>query len=476
MSDCFDIAIIGAGPAGMSAAITASAGGASVIVLDEKARAGGQIYRNVTASPLPSPEVLGPDYMKGRQLIEAFDNCAAEKLYQASVWHVGDNGEILFSYNNETRRLAAKEIIVTCGAMERPFPIPGWHLPGVMSAGSAQVMLKAEGIVRDDAIFVGTGPLLYQIVAQYIDLGVPVRALIDTTPWSSYASSARYTLDAATKPGMVVKGLGLLGKIAKAGIPVYRAATGLAIAGEGKATSIRFESGGKNYQLKADHFFLHQGVIPNLNMSRALGLELEWSEQQLCWKPKLDTWGQSSVPSVAVAGDGSGIVGADGAAAMGDIVALNKLFRLEKISEQERNQRATPSQRTLDSLNSFRRFIDHLYRPIDECRIPQQEDTVVCRCEERTLADLKQGFELGGKGPNDLKGMTRCGMGPCQGRQCGHTVSELLAQWRNQPVADVGYYRLRSPMKLLSLTEMSAFSEITPRPVYEDAMADKEAV
>ena len=154
----YDIAIIGAGPAGMSAAVTAAEAGASVVVLDDKPKAGGQIYRNVTNSPLTQPELLGEDYLKGAALVEAFEASSAEHLYGANVWHVGDNGEVLFSRDGGTQSLTARELIISGGAMERPFPIPGWHLPGVMSAGSAQVMLKSDGLVRDDAVFVGTGP------------------------------------------------------------------------------------------------------------------------------------------------------------------------------------------------------------------------------------------------------------------------------------------------------------------------------
>ena len=459
----YDIAIIGAGPAGMSAAVTAAEAGASVLVLDDKPKAGGQIYRNVTNSPLTQPELLGEDYLKGAALVDAFENSSAERICGANVWHVGDNGEVLFSRNGGTQSLTARELIISGGAMERPFPIPGWHLPGVMSAGSAQVMLKSDGLVRDDAVFVGTGPLLYLIVAQYLRLGVPVKALVDTTPKSAYLDAMSELGGALSGTSMLRKGLLLLNEIRQAGVPVYRFASDLQITGDESVTGLKFSTGGEGRQLEAEHIFLHQGVIPNLNLTRALGLEHHWCEQQLCWKPTLNRWGQSSLDTIAVAGDGSGIVGADGAAVMGKLAALNQLQRAGFMNDSERDKQATPLFRELERLNKFRRFIDRLYRPLDAHRIPESDDTVVCRCEERTVADLKRGFELGASGPQDLKGMTRCGMGPCQGRQCGHTVSELLAQWRGISVAEVGYYRLRSPMRLLNLTELGQFSRVEPK-------------
>ncbi len=462
MINSYDIAIIGAGPAGMSAAITASEAGAKVIVLDDKKFAGGQIYRNVCNSPIEQVNALGPDYLKGRSLVERFGQCSAEKISSASVWHVSNSGEVLFSKEQSTTKLTAREIIVSCGAMERPFPISGWHLPGVMSAGSAQVMLKSDGVVQDDAVFVGTGPLLYLIVAQYLRLGVRVKALVDTTPKTNYLDSFSSLPGALNEYPTLIKGLGLLKEIQKSGIPVYKYAQDLAITGETSANGVKFQSGKQSYNLSCDHIFLHQGVIPNLNMTRSLSLDHHWSEQQLCWTPTLDSWGQSSATNISVAGDCSGIIGAEGAEHMGRLVALNQLSKLGIIATDIRDTQALTSQHRLLRFNRLRRFIDRLYRPKEDHRIPTQDTTVVCRCEEVDLATLRQEFERGAQGPNELKMMSRCGMGPCQGRQCGHTVSELLALWRGEAVKEVGYYRLRSPMRLLNLTEFSDFSHIEP--------------
>lgn len=460
-SQSFDIAIIGAGPAGMMAAIVASEGGANVVVLNDKPAAGGQIYRNIKASPLADSRVLGEDYSAGEALVDQFNCCNVVKYDSANVWHIGDDGELLFSYEGQSNSLQAKQIIIASGAMERPFPIPGWHLPGVMSAGSAQVMLKSDALVSDDAVFVGTGPLLYLIVAQYLRLGVKVKALIDTTESRNYLNASGQLLGALAQPKMLVKGLSLLNEIRASNTPVYRNVSDLRILEEaGRAVQINFTSRGKQLSIQSEQFFLHQGVIPNVNATRALGIEHHWSEQQLCWQPTLDNWGGSNLGHISVAGDSSGIVGADGARLMGQVSALNCLHKLGLISAEQRHSQSASARGALAQLNKFRQFIDKLYRPRAEHRIPQDEATVVCRCEEQNLGQLRQGFEQGAKGPNELKGMTRCGMGPCQGRMCGTTVSELLAMWRQESVAQVGYYRLRSPMRLLSLVELSQFNEI----------------
>ncbi len=462
MQNSFDIAIIGAGPAGMAAAIEASYAGASVVVLDDKPKAGGQIYRNVTNSPLVKPDVLGEDYIKGQNLVRDFEACDAKKISDSNVWHVSAQGEILFSQNASTHQIYAREILVTCGAMERPFPIVGWQLPGVMSAGSAQVMLKSDGIVRDDAVFVGTGPLLYLIVAQYLRLGVRIKALVDTTPQDAYQKSMPHLLQALPEWKTIKKGLGLLNEIKKSDVPVYKHAKNLKIMGQDAVESLAFSVGQKEHVIETQDVFLHQGVIPNLNLTRSIGLDHHWNDPQKCWTPSLDDWGQSSIENISVAGDSSAIVGAEAAEHTGRIACFNQLCKQGYISLEERDNKAKASQERLKSLRGFRTFIDALYEPVAENRIPLEPETVICRCEEKTLLDLEMGFLKGAHDPNELKSLTRCGMGPCQGRQCGHTVSELLAKWQNKPVNEVGYYRLRSPMRLLTLVEFSDFHQITP--------------
>ncbi|MES0883378.1 NAD(P)/FAD-dependent oxidoreductase [Roseibium sp. SCP14] len=457
----FDCVIVGAGPAGMAAATKLAEHGVRPLVLDRGTRAGGQIYRSAASSPLPDASKLGPDYTIGANLIAEFEACGVDYVPGADVWHVGDDGRILYSLDGETRQVETREILICPGAIERPMPIPGWTLPGVMTAGAAQVMLKSDAIVADDAVFAGSGPLLYLIVAQYLRLGVKVAGLVDTTPKENYLHATPLITGALSSVSLLRKGLSLLREIRQAGIPVFRNASQLKVLGADRATGLSFHCRGQR-KLSAETVFLHHGVIPNPNMARALGLDHVWNEDQLTWNVKKDRFGQSSLPHVSVAGDAGGIVGADGARHEGYISALNILARLGRISLDKRDQLSRHSFGELQRLSKFRRFIDQLYRPVEALRLPQDENTLVCRCEEQSVADLRAGFQEGARDPNALKSRTRCGMGPCQGRQCGPIVSALLAEWRNQSEAEVGYYRLRSPQRLLSLEELSRFETVEP--------------
>ncbi len=458
----YDCVIAGAGPAGMSAAVTLNEYGVASLVLDRGVRAGGQIFRSAAQSPLPDARVLGPDYTSGADLIAAYEKSGSQHISGADVWHIGPDSKVLFSKDGETCQAEAREVLLCPGAMERPMPIPGWTLPGVMTAGAAQVMLKSDAMVAEGAVFAGSGPLLYLIVAQYLRLGVKVRALVDTTPRDNYMQAAPMIIGALSAPSMLQKGLLLLNEIRRAGVPVYRNINQLEVIGETRAEGLRIQTPKGAVDLETDTVFLHHGVMPNANMTRALGLEHIWNEEQLTWHVKCNRFGQTSMSHVSVAGDGAGITGADGAQCEGRLAALNILKRLGCLSLQERDRLAAPDLKTLRKLAKFRGFIDRLYRPLKSLRVPQVENTLVCRCEERSLADLRDGFETGAKDPNALKGLTRCGMGPCQGRQCGPMVSQLLSDWRQEPIEDVGYYRLRSPQRLLSLEEFSRFEVISP--------------
>ncbi len=457
----FDCAIVGAGPAGMSAAIELAQAGADVVVLDRADRAGGQIYRSAADSPLPDAASLGPDYAAGADLISRFEDSGAKHLAGADAWHLGDDGRILFSYQGETRELHSREMLLCPGAMERPMPIPGWTLPGVMTAGAAQVMLKSDAVVADGAVFAGSGPLLYLIVAQYLRLGVPVAALVETTPRQHYLDAAPLMPRALRQLGQLRKGLSLLREIRASGVSIYRHAENLEVLGDENAKGLRFVASGKQYEVAADTVFLHHGVQPNLNMTRAMGLAHHWNSAQMCWQVTVDAFGESSVAHVSVAGDGAGIVGADGACAAGRVAAQNISHRLGRISRAERDNKTKSDLAYLSALKPFRRFIDCLYRPTDALSSPRQANTLVCRCEEQSMGDLRTGFEQGARDPNALKSLTRCGMGPCQGRQCGHLVTGLLAQWREESPEAVGYYRLRSPQRLLTLDELGRYETVT---------------
>ncbi len=454
----YDLVIIGAGPAGMSAAVEACNLGLSCLLLDEQPRGGGQIYRNVGRQTPKGKELLGPEYQAGLPLLKAFELSNCKHVAGASVWQISAQGEVFYSVAGTSNAVTAEKVLITTGAQERPMPIPGWTLPGVMTAGGAQILLKSPGLAADEAVFAGCGPLLYLVVWQYLKAGVKVKAVLDTTPRSNYLKAAKEWRAALAGRSYLKKGIKLLRDIKSAGIPIYKEVNRIAaIADEARSLgTVSFCTPKAELQIETQHLFLHQGIIPQVNLAMASGCEHHWSTQQLCWTPKVDDWGQSSQQRILISGDGLSIGGAVAASLRGKLAALQVGYENGKLSVQQRDTRGQPIRRLLAKELAFRPFIDTLYRPAEQFRKPVENEVVVCRCEEILLKDIKSAVENGCMGPNQLKSFTRCGMGPCQGRQCGNTVTELMADLSGNPVEETGYYRLRAPVKPLNLSELAS--------------------
>jgi NADPH-dependent 2,4-dienoyl-CoA reductase/sulfur reductase-like enzyme len=453
-AECCDVAVIGAGPAGLAAATAAAGCGIATLLLDEQATPGGQIYRAITVPPTTDRAILGTDYWQGERLVAAFHASGAAYLPRATVWNLSPEFELAASTPDGTRLIRARRVILATGAMERPFPIPGWTLPGVMMAGAAQILLKAAGLVAEGrVVLAGSGPLLWLLAAQHLAAGGRIAALLDTTPASNRRAALPH-LPAFLLSPYLGKGWRLLRRVRRA-VPVTTGVSALRAEGDGRLRDVVWrQEDGAERRLPADLLLLHQGVVPNPNFAAALGCRQIWDEAQLCFRPEVDRWGASSVEAVAIAGDGAGIAGAEAAAARGTLAGLDAAHRLGRLDAAARDRAAAPALAALRRVERGRAFLDALYRPARAFRIPADE-VIVCRCEEVTVRQVREAVAQGCRGPNQVKAFLRCGMGPCQGRFCGLTVSELIAEASGRGVAEVGYYRLRPPVKPVTLAELA---------------------
>ncbi|SEJ06972.1 NAD(P)/FAD-dependent oxidoreductase [Paraburkholderia diazotrophica] len=460
-SESADVVVVGAGPAGMSAATRAARAGLKTVLLDEQNATGGQIYRAIGRASARRKEILGPDYVAGAAIANAFAASGARHLTNASVWQVTRERSINYLKDGKVGSFDAQRVILASGALERPFPIPGWTLPGVLTAGAAQILLKSAGEVpAAPPVLAGCGPLLYLLGWQYVRAGVPIRALVDTTRHEDRWRAKRHMLSALRAWPFISRGLRLVRTLRDARVPMFEAADDLCIEaredanGLARAGALHFSVKGNAHRIEADVILLHQGVVPNTQFTQALRASHRWDDAQLCFTPEVDPWGELDVPGIFVAGDGAGIVGAQAAALQGTLAGLAVAGQLGAVEAAKRDSEAAVHRRELASVMRIRPFLDSLYRPRDVNRIPH-DDTTVCRCEEVTAGQVRKFVEQGCIGPNQAKSFGRCGMGPCQGRMCGLTVTEVIADARNVSPAEVGYYRIRPPITPLSLGELA---------------------
>ncbi|SIO43960.1 NADPH-dependent 2,4-dienoyl-CoA reductase, sulfur reductase [Rhodovulum sp. ES.010] len=453
-----DLIVVGAGPAGMAAAATAAEHGLSVTVLDEQPRPGGQIYRDVDrAAPLRGA-LLGADYGHGATLTAGLRHARVTHLAGAVVWAIEDGFRVSFTRDGRGAQVSGTRLLLATGALERPMPLPGWTLPGVMTAGAAQILLKQSGVLAQRAVLVGTGPLLYLIAAQMVRAGTPPLALVETQGRGDLAAAMRHVGGALRGWPYLAKGLGLLSELKRARVPRFTGATGIAVEGDTRAEAVSFRSGGKAHRIACDTVLMHHGVVPNTQAARSLGVAHRWDAVQQCFSPVLDRWGASDVAGVLIAGDGAGIGGAQAAELAGRLAALRAASDLGMLSAGDLEAVAGPLLRRQARELAARPFLDTAYPPCAEALAPA-DATIVCRCEEVTAGQVRGYAKLGCRGPNQAKAFGRPGMGPCQGRYCGLTVTALLAEATGQTPDETGYFRIRPPLKPVTLGELAAMQD-----------------
>ena len=305
-------------------------------------RPGGQIFRAITASPLQPDTVLGQDYWAAARLF-ARPRQRRPLRADATVWGLLREGEVAVSRAGRAHLVAAKHVILATGAMERPFPIPGWTLPGVMSAGGAQILLKSSGLVpRGRTVLAGCGPLLWLIAWQYLNAGVRLEAVLDTAPRANSAERVRHAAGFAASP-YLAKGLRLM----------------LAVRRELSHRQHRCARGRRRRQARSgDLSHLVADAAQRIGDRYAppasgrgaqrepLAIRRRCARLERCatlLSPAVDAYGASSVPRLAIAGDGAGIAGAQAAEARGRLAAIAVIRALRpqvQMAAEEQTARA----------------------------------------------------------------------------------------------------------------------------------------
>ncbi len=452
----YSLVIIGAGPAGLSASVVASDLGVDVALLDEQRLPGGQIYRAMETIPAERAGLLGDEYQRGRGLVSALRESGVDYLPDTEVWSLNPRREIGLTHAGAARVISADQVLIATGAMERPLPFPGWTLPGVMNAGAGQILFKAHGIVPEDGVVLaGSGPLLLLLAWQYLHAGVAIEAILDLTPTSNHLRALPYLPRALLAHHYLSKGLAYKKDLKRAGIRTWRNVGDLRASGDGRVESITFRHKGQRRVLASGLLLTHFGVVPHIQLSQAAGCRHRWDDSQQCWRPVLDDWGNSSLDGILIAGDGAGIGGARAAEHAGRLAAWRAAQALGRIDSRERDRLARDDRAWMRAERHVRPFLEAFFRIPDSLLVAPHDDTIVCRCEEVTAGEIRAAVARGHDDANQVKFLTRCGMGPCQGRQCAASVAQLVAAAGGKRPAEGGPYRGRPPVAPLTLGQLA---------------------
>ena len=436
------IVIVGAGPAGISAARTLLDHGIKPCLVDESPRGGGQIYRRQPANFQRSAKRLyGFEASKAEAVHRTLDELAPLIDYrpQTLVWNAED-GRLDMLNDGRAESLEYAQLIVATGATDRILPVPGWTLPGVYSLGAAQIALKYQGCAIGERVaFCGSGPLLYLVAYQYAKAGAKVVAVLDSAPFSAQCRALPALLG---QPATLAKGVYYRAWLTAHGIPVHQGATLTQIDGEQRVKGIRW---GK-HTLDCDAVAFAHALRSETQLADLLGCEFAWNSLNRAWLPQRDSAGRSSINGVYLAGDGAGIMGADAAQMAGERAALAVLQDAGIAIDL---RRAAVLEQQLASIQRFRQGLETAF-PFPENWAAQAPDALIlCRCEEVSVGDVRAVVDEGHWEINRVKAHCRVGMGRCQGRMCGLAAAEIVAERSGREVEHVGRLRGQAPIKPL---------------------------
>lgn len=459
MNDAFlsdwDAVVVGAGPAGMAFAAEAAGKGMGVLVLDDQASPGGQIYRNIEAHPAGSLQLMGKDYRHGHSLVKRFRKSDATYRNKAVVWKIEADGRVAFSRQGHAYEVRGRRVIVATGAMERPVPFPGWTLPGVMGAGGADALYKGTGMVPEGPVaLAGSGPLIYAVAGHLSKMGVTVSHFLDTTPPLGAVKALGLLPRALGRPGYLLKGVEMLARIWKIAGTVKREVTRYCAHGDERLEKISFDCRGRTHKLATQTLLVHEGIIPRSDFARQLHLAHLWEPVQRYWYPRLDPFGRTSKKRIYIAGDGGFVHGAAAAEKKGRLAALDIAADLGHVSNGEKAVGIKSVMRGLKREIRPRPFIDKAFSPRSGL-YNLDDETLVCRCEEVTVAKIRTAILQGMVLPEAVKSLTRCGMGPCQSRMCGPGFMELVAKETGQALDALSPLNIRPPVRNLNAAELA---------------------
>ncbi|WP_368670185.1 FAD-dependent oxidoreductase [Pseudomonas gingeri] len=484
-----DVIVIGAGPAGMSAAVELASAGCAVIVLDMQPTPGGQIFRALESNDHDRPatdtllDALGPTYSAGIDLLRRFRATPGiDYRPLTTVWDLRSDGTVGWLKDDLAGYLRAPHVILANGAMERPVPFPGWTLPGVMTAGAVQTLLKAGRLQPVGRIvMVGTGPLIFLLADQLRRLGVKP-ALIGRTDGIKDKLRALAHIRPATVPALT-KGLTWLAKLRLAGVPMLTGVSSLRAEGVDHVQSVSLTIGDTVRVMDCDLLVVHDGIVPSIDLAHGAGLALEWRDVDGSWRPRTGLDGLAQLvpgPSltrgdcrIRISGDARQVGGADAAIAHGRHVARSILSArdLTLVDAGATDETAAQVHRTLAS----RPFIDIAFPPGLSVQLPD-DNTIVCRCEEISAGTLRQKISEGVADMNQLRGTLRCGMGPCQGRSCTISVARLLAEGNTQSKSYPVPFTSRPPLRPLPLGALASLVGVDPELTQVTGHADKPTI
>ena len=471
MINTCDVAIIGAGPAGANAGIMAASQGCRTIIIDEQAKAGGQIWRAKSAAIKSAPNT--PETINGETLRASIGASNVTHIANARVWQIERDLEKWVLYliiNGRSEKIVSKVLILAIGAREYIQPTPGWTLPGVIGLAGATALIKQDLVIPGKKIVVsGTGPLIFYVASEIRRLGGEVSAIVTPNSPLDWMCAIPSMF---SRPDLLWRGFVWVADLLLAGTPIFWRNVIKQIDGENKVQSVTISKVSNDWSplvqkrsIEADSVCIGYGLQAATEASQLSGIDLKYQPELGGWVPEARENGETAIDGLFVCGDGAGIRGAAAAEIHGKLVGLSATdFVTSKVN--------FPRSALLTSFRRASRFgmaMTALSIPRKGLQKLTTDRTIMCRCESLRRCDMEHEMEAGAATINAIKSGSRAGMGPCGGKYCQAAIAKLIAEKENLTEAEIIPPTPRPPLRPVPASVLSGDFEYTDLPIPKPA-------
>jgi thioredoxin reductase len=384
-------------------------------------------------------------------------------MLRTAVVAIEGGAVVLASEGEHARTVSAKRLLLAAGAHDRPVAFPGWTLPGVLTAGGAQTLVKTQRLLPGDRmVFAGSGPLALAFPAQLHGYGAGVALVLEAGPPPRAGDVARMLAAAPGNAGLLRDAARYRGRLLRARIPLRYRRIVVRAEGDGRVETVTHAAvdgdwrvvAGTDETVAADVLCVGYGFVPSVELARLAGCGLGYDEDRGGPVVTVDGWMRTTVPGVVAAGDGAGVDGSYVAIDEGRLAAIGAALDLGRIDEAAARRSAAPVRRRLARKRAFARALRRMHRVGPGIYELAHPDTVICRCEEVRRAELDEAIATSAD-PGVAKALTRAGMGLCQARNCQRQVAAMIAARHGGTVAEVSMTTPRLPARPVALGAMA---------------------
>lgn len=457
MAKRIDLAVVGGGPAGLEAAVAAAEAGVKVALIDGYKQLGGQYFKQLSGPMHGDDSTLRQ--REAQALFRRYEAQSVDTYSDTIVWSAEavsdpDDWKLYLKGPGTPETIQAKALVIAAGVYDRPVPFPGWTLPGVVTAGGIQILLKTQRILMGKRFLLsGTGPLQLALAAQLIHAGAEVVGVLEANRIG--IRQVQHATAMWRQWTKLREGWDYWRTLRRAGVKVQRGFAAIAAKGDAELEHVvtaKLDEDmrpvpGSEQTVAADTLVIGYGFLPANELPRMLNCGHEYVPEQMYHIPRHNEKMQTSIPSVFVAGDGAGVGGAALARIEGRIAGAAAANRLGQLSHASLRAVLWREQKALKRERRFAEMLKQIFCLRAGILSWADDDTLICRCEEISKKEIVDAVQIGCDSVIWAKRMTRAGMGMCQGRVCGQWIARLIAEQTGNEPSQLTLDTVRPPLR-----------------------------